>query len=148
MAWQQPNLLQKNVEGGYDELTPAAASAISSLSARLSALPGIDGPRTRDLQKLLDASLRSRNSRAAMLKIFQGLLIGPDQQTTAVILQLLPPERSGICAPPPSGRFVRSHCNQDLTRLLPVNLSRCRKCLILSNETGRCCTSPHSVCSP
>lgn len=96
VAWQQPNLLQKNVEGGYDELTPAAASAISGLSAKLSALPGIDGPRTRDLQKLLDASLRSRNSRAAMLKIFQGVLIGPDQQTTAVILQLLPPERSGI----------------------------------------------------
>lgn len=96
VAWQQPELLQKNADGGYDELTPAAASAISSLSAKLSALPGIDGPRTRDLQKLLDASLRSRNSRAAMLKIFQGLLIGPDQQTTAVILQLLPPERSGI----------------------------------------------------
>ncbi|MEY3172742.1 MAG: hypothetical protein RLZZ436_655 [Planctomycetota bacterium] len=96
VAWQQPELLQKHPDGGYDELTPAAAAAISSLSARLSALPGVDGPRTRDLAKLLNSSLRSRNSRTAMLKIFQGLLIGPDQQTTAIILQLLPAARSGI----------------------------------------------------
>ncbi|MFM7058566.1 MAG: efflux RND transporter permease subunit [Planctomycetota bacterium] len=96
VAWQQPDLLQKNSDGDYDELTPAASATIQQLSDRLSALPGVDGPRTRDLCKLLNSSLRNRNSRAAMLRIFQGLLIGPDQQTTAIILQLLPPEHSGI----------------------------------------------------
>jgi hypothetical protein len=96
VAWLEPQLLRKHPEDGYDELTPAAAQNISRLSAQLSALPGVDGQRTRDLQKLLGSALRSKNSRAAMLKIFQGLLIGPDQRTTAVILQLLPPDRSGI----------------------------------------------------
>ncbi len=96
VAWKEPELLQKNSDGGYAELTPAATANIRQLSQRLSALPGVDGPRTRDLHKLLNSSLRNRNSRAAMLQIFQGLLIGPDQQTTAIILQLLPPEQSGI----------------------------------------------------
>jgi hypothetical protein len=96
VAWKEPELLQANSDGGYAELTPAATANIRQLSQRLSALPGVDGPRTRDLHKLLNSSLRNRNSRAAMLQIFQGLLIGPDQQTTAIILQLLPPEQSGI----------------------------------------------------
>ena len=96
VAWKEPELLQENSDGGYAELNPAATANIRQLSQRLSALPGVDGPRTRDLHKLLNSSLRNRNSRAAMLQIFQGLLIGPDQQTTAIILQLLPPEQSGI----------------------------------------------------
>jgi len=96
VAWKETELLQNNSDGGYAELAPAAAANIRQLSQRLSALPGVDGPRTRDLHKLLNSSLRNRNSRAAMLQIFQGLLIGPDQQTTAIILQLLPPEQSGI----------------------------------------------------
>ena len=96
VAWHEPQLLQKHPEAGYDELTPAAAQNIATLSAKLSSLPGVDGKRTRDLHKLLNSALRNKNSRAAMLNIFQGLLIGPDKHTTAVILQLLPPSNSGV----------------------------------------------------
>lgn len=96
VAWKQPGLLQQNPESDYAELAPAAAEKITSLSTQLSQLPGVDGGRTRDLHSLLDKSPRSRNTRQAMLKLFNGMLIGPDQQTTAIVLQLLPAEQSPV----------------------------------------------------
>ncbi len=96
VAWKQPGLLQQNPESDYAELAPTAAEKISTLSTQLSQLPGVDGGRTRDLHSLLDKSPRSRNTRQAMLKLFNGMLIGPDQQTTAIVLQLLPAEESPV----------------------------------------------------
>lgn len=96
VAWKQPKLLQQNPDGEFLELTPAAADRIKNLSSQLSQLPGVDSKRTRDLQVLLEKSPRSRNTRQALLKLFNGVLIGPDQQTTAVVLQLLPSSQSTI----------------------------------------------------
>lgn len=96
VAWKQPKLLQQNPDGEFTELTPAAADRIKNLSQQLSQLPGVDGKRTRDLQLLLEKSPRNRNTRQAMLKLFNGMLIGPDQQTTAIVLQLLPASASTV----------------------------------------------------
>lgn len=96
VAWKQPGLLRQNPESDYAELAPAAAEKITSLSSQLSQLPGVDSRRTRDLHSLLEKSPRSRNTRQAMLKLFNGMLIGPDQQTTAIVLQLLPAAESPV----------------------------------------------------
>ena len=96
VAWKQPKLLQQNQNNEFIELTPAAADRIKNLSSQLSQLPGVDSKRTRDLQLLLEKSPRSRNTRQALLKLFNGVLIGPDQQTTAIVLQLLPSSQSTI----------------------------------------------------
>ena len=90
VAWHQPGLLQSNPDGEYPELSPVADARIQKLSAAFSELPGVDGARTRDLQRFLQKSPRNRNTRRAMLSLFNGILIGPDQETTAIVLQLRP----------------------------------------------------------
>lgn len=94
VAWHQPGLLQINPEGEYPELSPEAEQRIQSLAAKLGELPGVDGERTRDLARFLKKTPRNRNTRRALLGLFEGLLIGPDQETTAIVLQL----RSGDAA--------------------------------------------------
>jgi predicted RND superfamily exporter protein len=88
VAWHQPGLLQTNPEGEYPELTPEAEQRIKTLSAKLGELPGVDGERTRDLARFLQKTPRNRNTRRALLSLFDGILIGPDQETTAIVLQL------------------------------------------------------------
>ncbi|MCX7397282.1 MAG: MMPL family transporter [Planctomycetales bacterium] len=88
VAWHQPGLLQTNPEGEYLELTPEAEQRIKTLSAKLGELPGVDGERTRDLARFLQKTPRNRNTRRALLSLFDGILIGPDQETTAIVLQL------------------------------------------------------------
>lgn len=90
VAWHQPNLLQTNPEGEYPELSPEASTGIQQLSDALGKLPGVDGDRTRDLHRFLEKSPRNRNTRRAMLSLFNGILIGPDNETTAIVLQLRP----------------------------------------------------------
>jgi len=96
VAWHQPNLLQTNPEGDFPELTPEAAERIQTLANRLGKLPGVDEARTRDLQRYLEKSPRNRNTRRAMLSLFNGILIGPDQETTAIVLQLRPGDDSNF----------------------------------------------------
>ena len=79
VAWHQPNLLQTNPEGEYPELSEEASLRIQSLSEQLGDLPGVDKDRTRDLYRFLEKSPRNRNTRRAMLSLFNGILIGPDQ---------------------------------------------------------------------
>ena len=54
-----------------------------------SELPGVDKDRTRDLERFLRKSPYNKNTRQKMLKLFDGVLIGPDQQSTAIVLQLV-----------------------------------------------------------
>ncbi len=88
VAWHQPRLLQTNPEGEYLELTPEAEQRIQTLAAKLGELPGVDGQRTRDLARFLQKTPRNKNTRRALLSLFDGILIGPDQETTAIVLQL------------------------------------------------------------
>ncbi|MFM7165821.1 MAG: efflux RND transporter permease subunit [Planctomycetaceae bacterium] len=96
VAWRQEGLLTD--EGGDDpvEVTAAAARVIRGLADRLSVLPGVDGGRTKDLQRLLAQSPKNRNTRRAMLKLFEGLLVSSDRLTTAIVLQLESSARSQV----------------------------------------------------
>lgn len=96
VAWREPGLLQINPDGEYPELSETAAAHIEKLAAEFGALPGVDGSRTRDLQRFLQKSPKNRNTRRAMLKLFDGVLIGPDGETTAIVLQLLPAQESPV----------------------------------------------------
>ncbi len=96
VAWHQPALLQTNPEGEYPELSEQASQRIQSLSEQLGELPGVDRERTRDLYRFLEKSPRNRNTRRAMLSLFNGILIGPDQETTAIVLQLRSGENASV----------------------------------------------------
>jgi len=89
VAWEEPGLIRTNPENEIPELSEAAARRISGLSQKLSELPGVDKDRTRDLERFLRKSPYNKNTRQKMLKLFDGVLIGPDGQSTAIVLQLL-----------------------------------------------------------
>ncbi len=89
VAWQEPGLIRTNPENDIPELSETATSHITVLSQKLSELPGVDKARTRDLERFLRKSPYNKNTRQKMLKLFDGVLIGPDQQSTAIVLQLL-----------------------------------------------------------
>jgi len=96
VAWRQAGLLTSEDGEEPVEVAAGAGEVIRGLADRLSALPGVDGERTRDLQQLLSQSPRNRNTRRAMLKLFEGLLVSADRQTTAIVLQLEPAVRSAV----------------------------------------------------
>jgi hypothetical protein len=90
VAWPQPGLIADSPDGRYPQVADAAAARITELTGRMAAIPGVDGERTRDLVRLLNKAPRNRNTRTALLRLFRGILIGADQQTTAIVLQLRP----------------------------------------------------------
>lgn len=96
VAWPQDNLIQINPDGDFAELTDEAEAKIRSLTEEFAKLEGIDAQRTRDLASLLRKSPRNRNTRRAMLRLFEGVLISPDHSTTAIVLQLKPADQTAI----------------------------------------------------
>ena len=96
VAWHEPGLIQQNPAGDYPELSATAAERIQQLSDHLGELPGVDAGRTRDLLRILKRTLKNANTRKKMLKLFEGILIGPDQETTAIVLQLLSANESPV----------------------------------------------------
>ncbi len=96
VAWEEPGLIRTNPENEIPELSEAAASRISGLSQKLSELPGVDKDRTWDLERFLRKSPYNKNTRQKMLKLFDGVLIGPDGQSTAIVLQLLSVKKSPV----------------------------------------------------
>ncbi len=96
VAWREPGLIQNDPEKDIPDLSETAARRIADLSEKLSDLPGIDKERTRDLQRILKRSPYNRNTHLKMLQLFDGVLIGPDQESTAIVLQLLSAEDSTV----------------------------------------------------
>ena len=96
VAWHEPGLIQQNPTGDYPELSATAAARIQQLSDHLGELPGVDAGRTRDLLRILKRTLKNANTRRKTLKLFEGILIGPDQETTAIVLQLLSANESPV----------------------------------------------------
>jgi predicted RND superfamily exporter protein len=96
VAWKQPDLITREGDREVPELTDAATTKITQLADQLNAVPGVNASRTRHLVRYLDKAPRSRNTRGAMLKMFEGTLIGADGETTAIILQLLPESESSV----------------------------------------------------
>ena len=94
VAWHEPGLIQQSPVGDYPELSASAAARIQLLSEHFGKLPGVDTERTRDLFRILKRTLKYANTRRKVLKLFEGILIGPDQETTAIVLQLLPADKS------------------------------------------------------
>ncbi len=96
VAWREDGLIHVNSENEIPELSESAASHIAELSEKLSELPGIDKECTRDLERILKKSPYNKNTRQKMLTLFEGVLIGPDQKSTAIVLQLLPAGNSPV----------------------------------------------------
>ena len=89
VAWREDGLIQVNPDNDIPELSATAASRIADLAEKLSALPGVDRDRTRDLERILKKSPYNKNTRQKMLTLFEGVLIAPDQNSTAIVLQLI-----------------------------------------------------------
>ena len=89
VAWREPGLIQTDPEKDIPDLSVAAANRIADLSGKLSELPGVDKERTRDLQRFLKRSPHNKNTHLKMLQLFDGVLIGPNKESTAIVLQLL-----------------------------------------------------------
>ena len=96
VAWREPGLIRTNPENDTPELSETATSHITEMSRKLSELPGVDKERTRELERFLRKSPYNKNTRQKMLKLFDGVLISPDQQSTAVVLQLLSAGNSSV----------------------------------------------------
>jgi predicted RND superfamily exporter protein len=90
VAWHEPGLIQFHPEREYAELSPSAAEHIEAMAGALNRIPGVDSKRTRDLGRILKRTPLNRNTRRAMLNLFEGILLNAKQETTAVVLQLLP----------------------------------------------------------
>lgn len=82
VAWREPQLF----EPGTPKLTPASEERIEVFARELSQIPGV---RSRSTQHLADV-LRFRFGRAAARDLMEGMLVGADDQTTAVALRLEP----------------------------------------------------------
>ncbi|MDA1231351.1 MAG: MMPL family transporter, partial [Planctomycetota bacterium] len=96
VAWREPGLIQVDPEKEIPELSETASRHIAELSRKLSELPGVDKEQTRDLERFLKKSPFNKNTRQKMLSLFEGVLIGPDQKSTAIVLQLLPAGKSPV----------------------------------------------------
>lgn len=96
VAWREPDLISRDGDRGVPELTESATARITQLASQLDRIPGIDPAKTRHLAKYLEKAPRSRNTRGAMLRMFEGLLIGADGETTAIVLQLLPEHTASV----------------------------------------------------
>ena len=70
------------------------AQKIRDVSDRLNEIPGVNGEKTQHLADLLDAAPRFKPSRRAMLRLFEGTMVGRDGRTTGILLELRPQNES------------------------------------------------------
>jgi len=96
IAWKQPGLIELSEERQLPDVSEAAGEKIAKVAQALSQIPGVDPRGTRHLPLYLDRAPRSRNTRNAMIQLFEGILISQDRTTTAVILQLQSADESGV----------------------------------------------------
>jgi predicted RND superfamily exporter protein len=117
VAWKQPGLIQMHPDGNYPELSDEAAKSIELVSTKLSELPGVDGKRTRDLHRILSKTPRNLNTRRAMLRLFEGVLLNAEQETTSIVLQLQPEAVSNV------SRLQTIHSIREVTQQLHPDAS-------------------------
>lgn len=96
VAWKQPGLIVRDEDREVPELSEEASTRIAALADDLNRIPGVQADQTRHLVRYLDRAPRSRLTREAMLRLFEGILIGVDEETTAVVLQILPESQSPV----------------------------------------------------
>ncbi|MCA9084889.1 MAG: MMPL family transporter [Planctomycetaceae bacterium] len=108
VAWTEPRLFDIDGETYPPSLnavleedvllrvSDTAAERIRGLAEKLNQIPGVNSGKTQHLADFLDAAPRFKNSRRAMLRLFEGTLIGRDGQTTGILLELLPEQNSAV----------------------------------------------------
>ena len=112
VAWTEDRLLE--IEGDYPPSLAAAleidvlhrvddnaALRIRSITEQLNQIPGVNAEKTQQLPDLLnpdlrDPALRYKPNRRAVLRLFEGTLIGQDGRTTGIVLELMPETEAGI----------------------------------------------------
>lgn len=93
---QNPASLEEALEVNVLHTVEASvAEKIRQVAAQLNAIPGVNGNKTQHLADFLDAAPRFKPSRRAMLRLFEGTLIGHDGRTTSIVLELLPESDAG-----------------------------------------------------
>lgn len=87
-AWNEPGLLKPD----KPEISPASEARIKVLAAQLAAIPGVD---SSSVQHAADA-LSFPYGRARVARLIEGVLVGKDRETTAVVVRLLPESSAPI----------------------------------------------------
>ena len=107
VAWTEDRLL--DIEGDYPASLAAAlevdvlhrvdadvARRVRATTAQLNQIPGVNAEKTQQLPDLLDTALRFKPNRRAVLRLFEGTLIGRDGRTTGIVLELMSEAEAGI----------------------------------------------------
>ena len=107
VAWTEDRLL--DIDGDYPTSLAAAlkldvlhsvdsnvALRIRATTTRLNQIPGVNPDQTQQLPDLLDAALRFKPNRRAVLRMFEGTLIGRDGRTTGIVLELMSEKQAGV----------------------------------------------------
>ncbi|MCH2203522.1 MAG: MMPL family transporter [Fuerstiella sp.] len=108
VAWTEEQLLRHDIPNHPSlhtliddrqfkpELTDQAHERITTLSEKLSSIPGVNSEQTQSLVKFLDNAPKIRAARRAVLQLFAGTLIGDDARSTSVVLTLEPEDESPV----------------------------------------------------
>ncbi len=84
-----PNTLEDVLDVDFmPEVADEANVRIESLTEQLNAIPGVNATQTQNLPDLLHQAPRYRAARRAMVRMFEGSLVGKDGRTTGILLQL------------------------------------------------------------
>ena len=107
VAWTEDRLL--SIGGPYPPSLAAAleidvlhrvdsnaALRIRSITKQLNQIPGVNAEKTQQLPDLLDIALKFKPNRRAVLRLFEGTLIGRDARTTGIVLELMPEAEAGV----------------------------------------------------
>ena len=109
VAWTEDRLFAIDPEQSYPQslndvldvnFLPAVADAaearILAVTEKLDNIPGVNAAQTQHLPQLLNAAPRYKPARRAMVRLFEGSLVGQDGQTTGILLELLPEDQVEI----------------------------------------------------
>ncbi|MDG1897914.1 MAG: MMPL family transporter [Fuerstiella sp.] len=109
VAWTEDRLL--SIDGPYPPSLAAAleiktdvlyrvdddaALRIHSITEQLNGIRGVNAEKTQQLPDLLVDALRFNPNRRAVLRLFEGTLVGRDGRTTGIVLELMPEAESGV----------------------------------------------------
>jgi len=94
VGFQQSGMFEPadSSDGTSHNLTKAANERIIAFANRLGSIPGVRADSTQDLAR----SLRFPYRRGRVLELVEGVLIGEDRTTTAVVIRFLPESESEV----------------------------------------------------
>jgi len=88
LAYEEPNLFRE----GEIQLTEAAAERLNRFADRIGEVPGVDSDSILHLAKALEYRFR----REKTLRLLEGMLVSDDHKIVAVLLKVLPEDRSQV----------------------------------------------------